>query len=51
MWKWERDTLSGEYTDIPVSLDDDAIAALRYSIEGIRKDRRLRTISKRTLGI
>ena len=51
MWKWERDTDSGEYTDIPVCTCDDAIAALRYSIEGVRKGRRLRTISKSTLGI
>ena len=50
-WKWERDTISGEYTDIPVSINDDAIASLRYSIEGIRKNKRLKTISKKILKI
>jgi phage terminase large subunit len=50
-WKWERDTVSGEYTDIPVSINDDAIASLRYSIEGIRKNKRLKTISKKILKI
>jgi phage terminase large subunit len=51
MWKWERDSVSGEYTDVPVSHDDDAIASLRYAIEGIRKERRLKTLPKKILKI
>jgi phage terminase large subunit len=36
-WKWQRDITTGAYTDEPVCVNDDAIASLRYSIEGIRK--------------
>lgn len=38
-WKWERDVRSDEYLDVTINYFDDAIAALRYSIEG-RKNKR-----------
>lgn len=50
-WKWGRDTSSGEYLDTPVCINDDAIASLRYAIEGERKGRGVRAISKRALGL
>lgn len=36
-WKWKKDEKTGEYFDEPVPFQDDAMAALRYSIEGWRK--------------
>lgn len=33
-WKWKKDSISGNYTDVPVNFFDDAMAMLRYSIEG-----------------
>lgn len=36
-WKWKKDERSGEYLDEPVPIMDDAMAALRYGIEGWRK--------------
>ena len=36
-WKWKKDDRSGEYLDEPVPFQDDAMAALRYSVEGWRK--------------
>lgn len=39
-WKWKRDDKSGEYIDEPVPVFDDAMAALRYGIEGWRKVKR-----------
>ena len=36
-WKWKRDERSGEYLDEPVPIMDDAMAALRYGVEGWRK--------------
>ena len=36
-WKWKKDERSGNYLDEPVSFQDDAMAALRYGIEGWRK--------------
>ena len=37
-WKWKKDEKSGEYLDEPVPIMDDAMAALRYGIEGWRKN-------------
>ena len=37
-WKWKKDEKSGEYLDEPVPVMDDAMAALRYGIEGWRKN-------------
>lgn len=36
-WKWKKDERTGEYLDEPVPIVDDAMAALRYGIEGWRK--------------
>lgn len=36
-WKWKKDERTGEYTDEPVPFFDDAMASLRYVIEGWRK--------------
>lgn len=36
-WKWKKDERSGEYLDQPVPIMDDAMAALRYGVEGWRK--------------
>ena len=36
-WKWRRDSVSGEWLDEPSEGFDDAIAALRYGIEGWRR--------------
>nr|DAP61134.1 MAG TPA: terminase large subunit [Caudoviricetes sp.] len=36
-WKWKRDEQLGKYLDEPVPFFDDAMAALRYGVEGWRK--------------
>jgi phage terminase large subunit len=36
-WKWKLDPKTNTYIDEPVEFFDDAMAALRYSIEGIRR--------------
>lgn len=36
-WKWQKDEKTGEYLDIPVDFQDDAMAALRYGVESWRK--------------
>ena len=36
-WKWKKDERRNEYLDEPVSFFDDAMAALRYGVEGWRK--------------
>lgn len=36
-WKWQKDEKTGDYLDIPVDFQDDAMAALRYGIESWRK--------------
>ena len=36
-WKWKKDERTGEYLDDPVPFQDDAMAALRYGVEGWRK--------------
>lgn len=39
-WKWKKDDKTGEYLDEPVPVMDDAMAALRYGVEGWRKVKR-----------
>ena len=51
MWKWQRDASSGSFIDEPVCINDDAIASLRYAIEGERKRNGPRAISKKLLYI
>lgn len=36
-WKWKKDERTGQYLDEPVPVMDDAMAALRYGVEGWRK--------------
>jgi phage terminase large subunit len=36
-WSWKKDAKTGLYLDEPVEIFDDAMAALRYSIEPMRK--------------
>lgn len=36
-WRWKKDERTGLYLDEPVPFQDDAMAALRYGIEGWRK--------------
>ena len=36
-WKWKHDERTGMYLDDPVPFQDDAMAALRYGVEGWRK--------------
>ena len=36
-YHWIKDKKTGEYTDIPAPVNDDAIAALRYGVEYMRK--------------
>ena len=36
-WKWKKDPQTGLYIDEPVEFMDDAMAALRYSIERLRR--------------
>jgi phage terminase large subunit len=36
-WKWKKDEKTGLYLDVPVEFMDDAMAALRYSIEDYRR--------------
>lgn len=36
-WKWHKDKTTGLYIDSPVEFMDDAMAALRYGIERLRK--------------
>ena len=38
-WKWKKDEKTGIYLDEPVPFQDDAMAALRYGVEGWRKVR------------
>ena len=36
-WKWKKDNSTGRYIDEPVEFFDDAMAALRYSVERLRR--------------
>ena len=49
-YKWRKNNTTGEYLDEPVAINDDAIAALRYGCEPIRKAVRLKTMSKELFG-
>lgn len=50
-WRWRTDEISGEYMDEPINIFDDAMAALRYGVEGWRKDRKATVINRRDLAI
>ena len=49
-WRWQRDTASGEYLDVPTCVNDDAMAALRYATEGLRRAG-MRTVDISALGL
>ena len=38
-WKWKLDTKKNVYLDEPVPFMDDAMASMRYGVEGWRKKR------------
>ena len=40
-WKWKRDESTNSYLDEPVPFMDDAMAALRYGVEGWRKHKKI----------
>ena len=50
-WKWEKDKQTGDYLDVPVDYQDDAMACLRYGIEPYRKNTQIKTMSKDRLGL
>lgn len=50
-WKWIKDDKTGLYLDEPIPLFDDAMAALRYSVEPYRRSHKMRTLNKKVLGI
>ena len=50
-WKWQKDKTSGLYIDTPVDFMDDAMAALRYSVENYRRNRRVQVWDKSLLGL
>ena len=49
-WKWQKDKTSGTYSDTPVDFQDDAMAALRYSIESYRRNKKVITMDKSIFG-
>ncbi len=46
-WRWKLDERTNEYLDEPVNEFDDAIAALRYGVEGWRKNKKGKVISRK----
>ena len=50
-WKWQKDSKTGLYIDTPVDFQDDAMAALRYSVEMYRRNTKLKSINKNALGL
>ena len=50
-WKWQKDKTTGKYIDTPVDFQDDAMAALRYSVETYRRNKKLKTFDKSMLGL
>ena len=50
-WKWQKDKSTGLYIDTPVDFMDDAMAALRYSVENYRRNRRVQVWDKSLLGL
>jgi phage terminase large subunit len=50
-YKWRKDPTSGDYMDEPVKVGDDAVKALIYGCEPVRKAVRLQSMYKGELGI
>ena len=47
----QKDKSTGLYIDTPVDFMDDAMAALRYSVENYRRNRRVQVWDKSLLGL
>lgn len=45
-WKWKKDQRTGIYLDEPVEFMDDAMAALRYAIEPMRQNNKVKVMKK-----
>ena len=43
-WRWKYDDKQGVYIDQPLEIMDDAMAALRYGIEVMRRGAKLRAL-------
>ena len=50
-WRWKKDEKTNTYLDKPIEIFDDAMAALRYSVENQRRNNKLQTMNKKVLGI
>lgn len=50
-WRWQKDEKTNTYLDKPIEIFDDAMAALRYSVENQRRNNKLQTMNKKVLGI
>ena len=51
-WRWLKNEQTGEILDEPAPLHDDAMAALRYATEPLRRpEKRARSFSKNALGL
>lgn len=50
-WRWQKDNKTGEYIDVPVQIEDDAMATLRYAVEPLRRQKKFKTMSKSALGL
>jgi len=50
-YKYRKDPTTGEYLDEPVKFNDDAVKALIYGCEPVRKQTRIKSIPKGDLGI
>lgn len=49
-WRWQRNGTDGEFSDTPVCVNDDAMAALRYATEPLRR-RTCRSVGKAAFGL
>jgi len=50
-YRYKKDRSTGEYIDEPLEVEDDTIAALRYSIEPYRRFKRLVVLDKKVFGL
>jgi len=50
-YKWRKDPISGEYTDEPVKYNDDCVKALIYGCEPVRKQVKVKSMSKKDFNI
>jgi phage terminase large subunit len=50
-YKWRKDPTTGEYLDEPVKFNDDAVKALIYGCEPVRKQTKVKSIKKGDLNL